>query len=192
MFGPGRWTKENVASNEQIDLSTPEGRNNAIRADFNTGLKAYAFNEPDEKNIAAAIAFIEDQMKQPTPLQVRWAMLWLGKHKVETGIPILLKYLDYQYTPVPLLDERFPAFSALKEIGAPAARAVLEALPQESEARRLELLCRIVLVTQGEAAGGKALQAILDATADGAQKARLQASWKAAEQPVASAVVTWP
>lgn len=159
---------------------------------FSRGEVAYHFLPLSSENGVAALQFIENQMQQKKPLQVRWAMFWLGKHKVEKSIPVLLKYLNYEYTAVPLLDERFPAFRALKEIGAPTAKAVLEALPNETDARRLELMARIVLSVQGEAEGRKALQSTLAASKDIAQQERLKTAIKTAEGFTPTATVTFP
>jgi hypothetical protein len=120
--------------------------------------------------------------------QVRWSMLYLGKYKAERAIPLLLKYLDYQYTTSPLLEESFPALRALINIGKPAAKAALEANAQEQDNRRLELLMHLVLRVHGATEGKQLIKTALAGIEDAAQQDRVQAALLKAMLPQPSAI----
>lgn len=94
--------------------------------DFTLGETAYGINQDRPQQIPAAIRFIEDHL-QPgaSQLQVRWAMLYLGHEKAQAGIPILLRHIDYLYTPWGVVREAYPAVKALAQVGPEGAKACL-------------------------------------------------------------------
>ena len=78
---------------------------------FDYGEIAY-YNNPDPDKVKLrvnlvnqAITFIDERLKANKPLQVRWAMFYLGNRKAKAGVPVLLKYLDYRYTTCGILEE---------------------------------------------------------------------------------------
>lgn len=145
---------------------------------FSQGIYAYAKNSDSDQLVTDALSFIDERMKSGQSLNVRWAMLYLGKHKVERGIPTLLKYVDYQYTTTPLIEEAFPALRALVQIGAPASNAALANMATEKDARRLRLLLRVVLGVNGLQVGQKAVAAALPSIRNTAQRQKVAAALK--------------
>jgi len=122
---------------------------------FSWGEVAYAYNrasfDPNSEDNSSyrATQFIESRMKERNPLQVRWAMFYLGKWRFDEGIPVLLKYIDYRYTSCGILEESYPALKALRQIGKPAAEAALKAITTETKDLRIELLCNAVVSVEG-------------------------------------------
>lgn len=155
---------------------------------FEQGSTAYIFNPVSEVLHDEALAFIAAQMKAKEPRQVRWAMFYLGKNKVERAIPLLLQYLDYQYAPSPIIEERFPALRALGEIGKPAATLSLSKLPTETDAQRLELLSRVVLKISGKEKGQSQIEALMEVAAK-PQSDRMRAALAKALKPGATATI---
>jgi hypothetical protein len=149
------------------------------RAPFTSGELAYALNPNTLEVQDEAIAFTEEQMKLKEPFQVRWAMLFLGKHKVERSIPVLLKYLSYQWTPTPLLEEAHPAVRALILMGETATPAVEEKLLAEAEASALTRLMKIVLGERNTPENQAQARAIIARAKDEAQRKRLRAALEA-------------
>jgi len=114
---------------------------------------------PEDNSAEQAIRFIRTRMKANNPLQVRWAMLFLGKVKAAEGIPVLLEYLDYRYTTHGIVEESYAALKALRQIGKPAAEAARKELAKEQSDLRTELLCRVVLSVEGKEKGLETLAA---------------------------------
>ena len=128
--------------------------NGVISLDY--GEIAYYNNpDPDKEKVRAnlvnqAITFIDERLKADKPLQVRWAMFYLGKRKAKEGVPVLLKYLDYRYTTCGVLEESYPAVRALTQIGQPAADAAFDALVGKDQSDlRVRLLAAVVGAVDG-------------------------------------------
>ena len=114
-----------------------------------------------------AITFIEERLKANKPLQVRWAMFYLGKRKAKAGVPVLLKYLDYRYTTCGILEESYPAVRALRQIGQPAADAAFDALVgKEQSDLRVRLLTAVVGAVEGEKTAHDRLEKALAGASD--------------------------
>ena len=130
---------------------------------FASGEVAYYVNAGEQDQIPAAIRFIEEHM-QPgaSSLQVRWAMLFLGREKAQSGIPVLLRHIDHLYTPWGVVREAYPAVKALAQVGPEGANACLDRLPAEDHPLRQRLLCQVLLDHHGDE---KALQALRDQAA---------------------------
>lgn len=139
---------------------------------FALGHPAYVNNS--EEQIPAATAYIKEEMTAANPSQVRWAMLFLGKHKQEGSVPILLKYLDYRYTNCQVLEETYPAVCALIEIGDSAVAPVVQALSSEPSDNRRKLLCYSLLRIKGAKKGRELIEAVLTDVKDETHKKRLQ------------------
>ncbi|MDQ2731829.1 MAG: hypothetical protein M3Y56_09240 [Armatimonadota bacterium] len=143
---------------------------------FADGELAYA-TEPDSQELNdQAMGFIDARIKETKPLQVRWAMLFLGKNKVQQGIPTLLKYLDYQYTTCPLPLDEFPALHAMVDMGKPGADAAMGAVSSETSDLRLQLLCRAVIGVRGLPEARKLIAATILRIPDRAQQKRVRAA----------------
>ena len=93
--------------------------------------------------------FIGNCFKTNKTLNVRWAVLYLGKYKVERALPLLFEHLDYCYTTCPVLAEAYPAVHALMDYGAPAGHIALQKMAAEINIRRLKLLGAVVLGIEG-------------------------------------------
>ena len=118
---------------------------------FLQGEMAYVGNPVSETTVADAMRFVTSRMKSPDKHQVRWAMLFLGKHKIERAGPLLVEHVDYEYTRTALAEEAFPAVRALISMGPVAQDVILQAVSTETDAKRLELLCRAYLgIQRGE------------------------------------------
>ncbi|MCS7161211.1 MAG: hypothetical protein RMJ19_12130, partial [Gemmatales bacterium] len=91
------------------------------------------------------IHFVDSSVKKGNTLNVRWAMLFLGKVKAVEGIPVLLKYIDYQYTTHGLLEESYPAVKALTMMGRSAVKPVLDALGFEHNELRRRLMTQVLV-----------------------------------------------
>ncbi len=148
---------------------------------FAFGEIAYRNNPDPDKDkgsinlIHQAAAFIDERLDADRPLQVRWAMLYLGKRKAEEGIPTLLKHLDYRYTTCGLLEESYPAVRALTQIGKPAAEAAfLELLTQDESPLRSRLLKHVVNSVHGVRLTRGLVQGRLEQAKDEAEKGRLR------------------
>jgi hypothetical protein len=72
---------------------------------FAQGRPAFYSNPADAEVRRAALDFIAAQMKQEKPHQVRWAMRYLGYHRMPEGIAPLVQHITYRYTTAPRLDE---------------------------------------------------------------------------------------
>ena len=90
--------------------------------DFAAGQLAYVTSLGTKDGTAKAVEFIEKQMgkKEPMP-QVRWAMLFLGAEKAKDRIPVLLRHLEYRYSPWGVLGEAHPAVKRLRRSATPPA-----------------------------------------------------------------------
>ena len=142
--------------------------------EFASGEPAYYVNEGHPERIPAAIRFIEKHM-QPgaSRLQVRWAMLYLGREKAQAGIPILLRHIDHLYTPWGVVREAYPAVKALAQVGPEGAKACLEQLPVETHPLRRKLMCQVLLDRQGADEALKTLKAYSAKFTDAAARNRL-------------------
>ncbi|MCS7014736.1 MAG: hypothetical protein NZM42_01290, partial [Gemmatales bacterium] len=103
------------------------------------------FNPDGTNTISMALSFLEKRMEMRAHTNVRWAMLFLGKVKAVEGIPVLLKYIDYQYTTHGLLEESYPAVKALTMIGRSAVKPVLDALGFEHNELRRRLMTQVLV-----------------------------------------------
>jgi hypothetical protein len=129
--------------------------------------------------ISQAITFIDERLHADKPLQVRWAMLYLGKRKAKAGVPVLLKYLDYRYTTCGILEESYPAVRALTQIGNPAADAAQDELVGRDQSDlRVRLLTAVVGAVDGPASARKRLEKAQAGAECGAQKQRLKLALK--------------
>ncbi|HVS38570.1 MAG TPA: hypothetical protein VMS17_23645 [Gemmataceae bacterium] len=165
---------------EGLDYRTAEPVINGV-IPFTSGQVAYCNNpDPDKKRVRVnlvheAVSFIDERLTTENPLQVRWAMLYLGKRKAEDGIPILLKHVDYRYTTCGLVEESYPAAKALIQIGKPAAEAaMLEVLEQDESPLRLKLLAYVANSVRGARLTRGMLQNRLEQAKDEAVKERLR------------------
>jgi hypothetical protein len=148
----------------------------AKEVNFSEGHSAYIYNQGTKGGVASAIGFIEKQMKEKEPVpQVRWAILFLGREKAEKGIHILLKHLEYRYTPWGVVGEAHPAVKALAQIGDPACNACVEDLRTEERTPRQRLLAQVLLDSWGLAKARKTLKEERAKTKDEAQRKRLEA-----------------
>ena len=148
---------------------------------FDYGEIAYRNNpDPDKEELTVnlndeAIQFINERLDADRPLQVRWAMFYLGKRKAKEGIPVLLKHLDYQYTTCGVLEESYPAVQALTMIGEPAAAATFKELTDKGATDlRVRLLSRVLRNVKGVDAAYKDVKKALDGATDDKQKRRLE------------------
>src|SRR5665213_169729 len=144
----------------KVDLSPYEGQETRDDIDYESGAPKFNgvipfdygqiayYNNPDRDKeklhvnlVSQAITFIDERLKADKPLQVRWAMFYLGKRKAKEGVPVLLKYLDYHYTTCGILEESYPAVRALTQIGQPAADAAFDELVGKDQSNlRVRLL----------------------------------------------------
>ena len=122
---------------------------------FIEGRNAYFYNPLSDKLTDEAVKFITDGFSSGKTTNVRWSMYYLGKHKMERAIPLLLEHLDYRYTTVPVLAEAYPAVHALLDMGTPATAFVQTQLTTETDPLRLQLLCAILLGVNGAENGRK-------------------------------------
>ncbi len=146
---------------------------------FSDGEKAFRAMPKSEAGIKAAADYITAQLASKTPHQVRWAMLYLGKHKVSQQMPLLIKHLDYKYTTCAILEESHPAVRALALMGKAASGAALKEITRESKDLRLKLLCHLVLLVEGPDAGTKAIKAQISTAATAKQGARIAETLRA-------------
>jgi WD40 repeat protein len=145
---------------------------------------------PFDANLAhSARAFIPMQMKRPYPVQVRWAMLFLGQCQSEAAIPVLLQYLDYRYTTCRVWEEAYPALRALEQLGQPAAVAAFQALDQERNPLRAQLLCRVLRHIEGQAQTTRRVATVIAQAHDEQHRQRLRAALvqSAQDYPLAAA-----
>ena len=157
---------------------------------FANGSEAYWNNVFSDAIADNATKFIEDGFKKGKTLNVRWAMLYLGKYKVERSLPLLLQHLDYAYTTCPVLDEAYPVLHALLDMGKPAAAAALEALPTETSPLRLKLLCAALMGIHGNYEGRKQARE-LAARLPEEQKARLLSALSAIDERLIAVPPPW-
>ena len=108
-------------------------------------------------------------------------MYYLGKHKVESAVPLLLSHLDYRYTTVPVLAEAYPAVHALLDMGQTANAPVRKQLTTETDLLRLELLCAVLLGVNG-AYDGRKLTAETASKLPEAQEKRIMDALRFAEE----------
>jgi hypothetical protein len=182
----------------KIDLSPYKGQESRDDVDYDSGAPlvngvipfdfgeiAYYNNpDPDKEKvrvnlISQATTFIDERLHADKPLQVRWAMLYLGKRKAKAGVPVLLKYLDYHYTTCGILEESYPAVRALTQIGKPASDAAFDELVGKDESDlRVRLLAAVVRAVDGPRPARDRLEKALAGAECDAQKKRLQLALK--------------
>jgi hypothetical protein len=134
------------------------------------------------KTTATETTIIDERLHADKPLQVRWAMLYLGKRKAKAGVPVLIKYLDYRYTTCGILEESYPAVRALTQIGKPAADAAFDELVgKEQSDLRVRLLTAVVRAVDGPKPARDRLEKALAGAECNAQKKRLQLALKLLE-----------
>jgi hypothetical protein len=126
---------------------------------FSEGEEAFYRNTKSAEAIAAAVDYIKAQMQTENPIQVRWAMFFLGKSGVAEAVPLLTKHLTYKYTTCGVLEESYPAVLALSMMDKIGSAAALKAIGTETDSLRLKLLCRVVLLIEGQDNGAKAVEA---------------------------------
>ena len=167
---------------DDIDYDSGAPLVNGVIA-FDFGEIAY-YNNPDKEKVRVdlvnqAITFVDERLQANKPLQVRWAMFYLGKRKAKDGVPVLLKYLDYRYTTCGILEESYPAVRALTQIGKPAADAAFDELVGKDQSDlRIRLLTSVVSAVDGaKPAQARLVKAVAAADKD-AQKKRLQSALK--------------
>lgn len=156
---------------------------------FDEGELAYRYNEATNESTATALTYIANYLDRHNGQQVRWAMLWLGEHGIEKSIPVLLNSLDYVYTSSPLLDERFPAYAALKKMGQLAIPAILNELSREENPVKLELLCRLVIETLGEPVGRTSIEKAIINVANIDRQRAMKNALRDAGKPVPHAII---
>jgi hypothetical protein len=150
---------------------------------FSAGEVAFHRNVKSPEAIAAAVDYINAQMKTENPFQVRWAMFYLGKQGVPEAVPLFTKHLTYKYTTCGVLEESYPAALALSMMGKIGSAAALKAIGTETDSLRLKLLCRVVLLVEGQDNGAKAIEAEVVKTTDAQQNQRIRDALKAAAEP---------
>ena len=143
---------------------------------FAAGEKAFLRTPKSEAGIRSAADYITTQLALKTPHQVRWAMFYLGKHKVAKEIPVLLKHLEYKYTTCEILEEAYPAAGALALMGKEASEAILKEITKQSNDLRLKLLCRLILLVEGPDAGAKAIKTRISTATPARRRARIEAT----------------
>ena len=129
--------------------------------DFTEGREAYLTNSFSDNTVDAATKFIELAFESGRTLQVRWAILYLGKYKVEHALPLLFSHLEYQYTNCPVLTEAYPALHALIDFGVTASTLALKQMEAETDPLRLRLLCALMVGTQGSYQGRKQIHELI-------------------------------
>ena len=170
-----------------IDFGVVASKVNGV-IPFDFGEIAYCNNpDPDKEKLRVnlvyqATTFIDGRLQADMPLQVRWAMLYLGKRKAADGIPVLLKHLDYQYTTCGVLEESYPAVRALTMIGKPAADAALDELVhKDGTDLRVRLLQAVIRAVNDYQPTHELLEKALAAAKDDQQKKRLELALKLLE-----------
>jgi hypothetical protein len=117
---------------------------------FEQGELACRDNPDSAEAIAAAAIYITEHMRDAVPLQVRWAMLYLGKHRAAAQMPLLFKHLDYRYTTCGVVEEQYPAVRALTMFGDRAIEEAVKQLKSEQNGVRLELLQQLIACIAGK------------------------------------------
>ena len=146
------------------------GKDRDLTIPFSAGEVAYLTNPNDQESENKALDFVKQLDTKDSVLQVRWAMLFLGKIKSVKAIPVLLDHINYEYYPSPLLTEQYPAVQALIDIGEPSAEASLRLLPQQKDQKKLILLIEVVKGIYGEEKGSELIQNTITSMQDDAQK----------------------
>src|SRR5581483_609928 len=141
---------------------------------FGRGEVAYYANLHRPQAVAAARDFVETRMKEKDKTQVRWAMFFLGKKKDEASIPLLLKHLDYLYTPSRVLEEAYPALGALSMLGTDVSVPAIDALELAESDLRIHLLARLIANVEGQEAALKAFRRLENRAPDPEIKARFK------------------
>jgi hypothetical protein len=183
---PG-WTRTLAAGTQVVYVSLwrsvkSEDTPSTSLVPFSEGEDALYRNAKSPEAVAAAIDYINAQMKTESPFQVRWAMFYLGKQGVPEAVPLLLEHLAYKYTTCGVLEESYPAALALSMMGKQGSEAALKAMNAETDGLRLKLLCRVVLLVEGQDAGAKAVEAEAAKLSD-EQRQRIRVALKAAAEP---------
>lgn len=163
-------------------VKAPDGMSDEL-VPFAQGEDAFYLNKKSPEAIAAAVDYMTTQMKVEKPFQVRWAMFYLGKNGGPAAVPLLIRHLTYKYTTCGVLEESYPAALALSMMGKSGSAAALKAIATETDSLRLKLLCRVVLLVEGQDNGAKAIEAEVVKTTDAQQNQRIRDALKAAAEP---------
>ena len=107
------------------------------------------------------------------PHQVRWAMFFLGKHRIYSSTKLIMDHIDYQYTKCPIIKEAYPALRALIDLSSPAADEAVIRMKTERDKLRLELLARVVIGVYTPGWGSELIRAAV--ASDPAQSKRVEA-----------------
>jgi hypothetical protein len=117
---------------------------------FDRGELSCRDNPASPVGVEAAAAYIAKQMREKAPLQVRWAMLYLGKQRAEAQMPLLFDHLGYRYVKCGLVEEQYPALRALSMFGKAALEEALKRLKSEQDPTKLALLRQLVSCIAGK------------------------------------------
>ncbi len=187
--------RENAISTQRISFFGPTGyrpydwdgwlESGKKNYAFSAGRNAYFLNPLSDKLAADAVKFATDGFASGKTLNVRWSLYYLGKHKVESAVPLLLEHLDYRYTTVPVLAEAYPAVHALLDMGKPATVAVQERLKTETDPLRLELLCAVLCGIHGDYEARQLVTAVASKLPEAREKPILDALNRAEEEIIA-------
>ena len=191
-FAPSLWIavlrEDDRSSKVRVSYFGPIGdqpfsgdpRDKTVIYSFTDARNAYFLNPLSGKLVGEAAKFITDGFASGKTRNVRWSMYYLGKHKVESAIPLLLSHLAYRYTTVPVLAEAYPAVHALLDMGKLANAPVQKQLETETDPLRLQLLCAVLLGVNG-AKDGRRLTTETASKLSDTQKKRIMNALTAAE-----------
>jgi hypothetical protein len=143
--------------------------------DFAAGETAFVNNSGKRGAVEAALRFTEQRSKEKNPVQLRWALLFLGEEGDAANIPVLLQHLESCYTRSLVVEESYPAVKALRLLGVPATKACLSELRKDQSPLRQRLLCEVLVGALGP---GEARQALARAMLEPGepQRTRLRAA----------------
>jgi hypothetical protein len=115
---------------------------------FRDGEAAYRALPDGVEEEKDAIEFIRNELGAAQPQQVRWAMFWLGRWKVRSGVAVLVDNIDYKYTNSWLFEENYPAVHALGMMGQSVVPQLVQAVRAERNQSRLNLLIYALALTR--------------------------------------------
>ena len=185
--------KKTVASYNSLSLQwmLEHGEKGNRQPAFNTGIDAFLSNPNDVRAAQEAMVFIESSLAQRSESgwNVRWAMRFLGLHQRQEAIPLLLRHLNYRYTPSHEVGTAYPAFQALSQMGDMAVKAALDSIERENDDLRLELRCRLALAIRGSEVGTNDLDKLNDRFGDAASRERWLKAVERAKQRFADSTL---
>jgi len=145
-----------------------------------TGFDDYVARRRAELN--AVITFVKEKgTTAQRNSQLRWAIRMLGEMRAEGSIPLLMEYLDWQYSDYGIVEESFPAVYSLSQIGKPAVTAIVKALPGEENALRIRLMCNVMSIVEGTDRAVHIVQKVLDKAQDPKERMNLNTARAALE-----------